>query len=237
METFLKVCVMKKIDVYVKVVLIAVLLLFISLNSKSQGIDSLEIIPDSPSTEDNIKVISFITAPGQSVIDTTTLSIEDSLVLLSIYGTEMFPYVDGTTQLTDTLNLGELQSGQYYLVGHLYGRQQKEDSTYTQYGLGSISDTLPFLISSLGTVDYINNDNEIFIYPNPARNTLNIILNDNEILRKYNLEIHSLKGMMLASKVIYETTILDLSNYTPGIYLLTIKHNNKIIQTEKLMVE
>jgi hypothetical protein len=228
---------MKKIDIYVKFVLIAVLLLSISLNSKSQGIDSLQIIPDNPSTEDNVKAISFITAPGQSVIDTTTLSIEDSLVLLSIYGTEMFPYVDGTTQLNDTLNLGELQSGKYYLVGHLYGRQQEEDSTYTIYGLGSISDTLPFLISSLGNVDFINNDNEIFIYPNPARKTLNIFLNDNEISRKYNLEIHSLNGMMIASKVIYETTILDLTNYSPGIYLLTIKHNNKSIQKEKLIVE
>ncbi len=232
----------KLINISGKLFLSVLIVSYFSLICNAQikeklGIDSLKITPNNPTTEDSVKAISFITAPGQSIIDTTLASIEDSLILISIYGTEMFPYTDGITQLSDTIILGKLQSGKYYLVEHHYGRQQQEDSTYTQYSLGSISDTLQFLISSLGTVDFIKNDNKFLIYPNPTRNTLTIFLNGSEILCKYNLEIHTIKGEKLSSKNIYKSTALDLSDYAPGIYLLTIKHNNKIIQTEKLIVE
>jgi hypothetical protein len=86
-----------------------------------------------------------------------------------------------------------------------------------------------------------NNNNEdsnsVKIYPNPVTNRIKLKLNDYTSRNKYQLEICSLSGQQLFSEDIYRSTILDLSGYAPGIYLLTIKHNNKIIQTEKFIVE
>ncbi|MGM0650664.1 MAG: T9SS type A sorting domain-containing protein, partial [Bacteroidota bacterium] len=82
-----------------------------------------------------------------------------------------------------------------------------------------------------------NKEAQIEIYPNPVKNRLKLKLHDYALRNEYQLEICSLSGQKLLSKDIYKSTSLDLSDYSPGIYLLIIKHNNKIIQEEKIIVE
>lgn len=108
------------------------------------------------------------------------------------------------------------------------------DSTYTDYGC--VCDTIDFHISFMEIFGQ-KKRTKYDICPNPVTNWLKIQLNDNDLANKCQLEICSLSGQRLLIKNIYGNTVLNLSDFSSGIYLLTIRHNNKIIQMEKIIVK
>lgn len=72
----------------------------------------------------------------------------------------------------------------------------------------------------------------IMVYPNPAEDIVSVSLPlpDNEFV----IEIYSSLGQKLFSTS--ETTMIDISNFTSGIYLFTLKQNNNI-RTTKIIIK
>jgi hypothetical protein len=137
-------------------------------------------------------------------------------------------------EYTDSISIGKLSIGNYTLIGCLHNRGQITDSIYTDYGC--VCDTINFNVS-FTEIFLLKKRTKFDISPNPVANWLKIQFNDNDLISQYQLEICSLSGQRLLTKNIYEATEINVSDYSSGIYLLTIKHNNKIVQTEKIIVE
>jgi beta-glucanase (GH16 family) len=88
--------------------------------------------------------------------------------------------------------------------------------------------------SSLSTTDTVKT-NDLLLFPNPVSDNLNIKIQENQIGSQ--VTIYSILGQELNSYVLNtEETILDVSQYQKGIYLLKIKTNSGI-QTYKFIKE
>ncbi len=80
----------------------------------------------------------------------------------------------------------------------------------------------------------------IKIFPNPAKSTLNVSLN-NTINSKVELTMYNAEGKIALIKEMNNTdsestTKLDVSNLTQGIYFLTIKSNGIVIDSRKVLI-
>ncbi|MFW5721522.1 MAG: T9SS type A sorting domain-containing protein [Bacteroidota bacterium] len=200
-------------------------------------LDSVNITPHNPTYTDSIKIVFYKCLMSNTFHDTTILeSTVNDTIFLKSYNTEGIGDVDSYHQFIDTFNIGKLENGENIIICYLELRKQNIDSTYTDY-INKGMDTLHFSVSQNGFINNFNKNGKFNVYPNPIKNKIKLKLNDYTLRNKYQLEICSLSGQQLLSEDIYRSIVLDLSDYAPGIYLLTIKHNNKIIQTEKLIVE
>ena len=78
-------------------------------------------------------------------------------------------------------------------------------------------------------------EENITIMPNPFNELINLEIN-NVFEGSYRVEIFNIQGQLIQSKIITnKLTSIDMSNYSKGIYLLTLIKNDKIIMSEKLI--
>ena len=78
---------------------------------------------------------------------------------------------------------------------------------------------------------YSQKEAGIKIYPNPVTNNLHIELENESIVRILNM-----KGTILYQQDHVLNEIIDMSGFTPGIYIIQVENNNKISQ-HKFIVE
>jgi len=70
------------------------------------------------------------------------------------------------------------------------------------------------------------------IYPNPAKNTLNIVYNGSEVL---NLEVTDITGKKVMSQTL-KTKTIDVSGLTNGLYFVRL-YNQHDDFVQKLVIE
>ena len=127
-------------------------------------------------------------------------------------------YPDGTT--LEDITFGEQQVDMSYArVPNGTGNFQIQDATYNSTNGNSLS------------LDDFENNLNVRFYPNPIQSILNIESTSTSIKT---LRINSILGKELFNKSDFDTnkTILDFSNYSKGIYFVTI-NNSKIIRVIK----
>ncbi len=72
------------------------------------------------------------------------------------------------------------------------------------------------------------------IFPNPNSGTFTIELSENS---KITIDIFSITGKLLKSKVInQQSTTVNINDKKPGIYILQIKDDKKIVKTQKIII-
>lgn len=76
------------------------------------------------------------------------------------------------------------------------------------------------------------NQNNIYLYPNPTKNHLNI--NNSEHIKE--IRIYDLTGRLVKSKI-SNFKIVDLSSISSGEYILQIDLDSKIVLNKKLIIE
>ncbi|QTE24336.1 MBG domain-containing protein [Polaribacter cellanae] len=87
------------------------------------------------------------------------------------------------------------------------------------------------VITVLSVQDEILSDKKVFIYPNPAKNTLKISLG----IEKASVTIYDINGKLVKKQRNYiSDRMLDISNLPIGVYLIKIKSDNNII-TKRLV--
>jgi hypothetical protein len=72
------------------------------------------------------------------------------------------------------------------------------------------------------------------IYPNPSTGQFQIDVNSQKIMT---IEVCNLTGRVLYSKDFASTTQIDLKGFTAGLYLVTLKCQEKILETKKIMIK
>jgi len=83
------------------------------------------------------------------------------------------------------------------------------------------------------------NNIEILIYPNPATDILTIKLPQDMSERQVDIQIIDMLGRIVLNKSFYDsnTLLINLDNYSKGVYVVNVIQNNLKLKTEKIIKE
>lgn len=104
------------------------------------------------------------------------------------------------------------------------------DSEIGLYSTG-IVDSCDYIYKWTG-VNIEKQNGKIHVFPNPVNDYLLI---ETDMRTDLIAELHSLDGKILISKVFNENTKLDLNRINRGMYILTIRNGNEIIESKKII--
>jgi PKD repeat protein len=88
------------------------------------------------------------------------------------------------------------------------------------------------------TIDAVNNDNHVVIYPNPAKEQINIEFS-RPVAGNTIFEVYTLFGQKVFVKQIPDNTtsiILDVKSLTDGVYLYKLYNSSKVFASYKLVI-
>jgi hypothetical protein len=74
----------------------------------------------------------------------------------------------------------------------------------------------------------------LFIYPNPTKNQLNIVL---AAFQNLKIEIFAVDGKLIEQKSITKNTSIDVSTYKTGLYFINATNNNGEVYRNKFVKE
>lgn len=194
------------------------------------GIQSLYIVPDQPTINDEVKVvIETLHNMTPCYLDTAHVNfVENEIHIETDYFTGWGASFCSTT---DTVSLGVLNEGHYDLWAY-FDHNNFQDS-----------DTLSFFIGTpTNTAVNHKSDLHLNLYPNPLKSG---ILNVNYTLESFSevsLEIHDLTGKRVAQKIPGDqqpgehNVEMDLKDLPKGLYFLRF-HTGESMHLEKLIVQ
>ncbi|MCC4920169.1 T9SS type A sorting domain-containing protein [Flavobacterium chungbukense] len=77
---------------------------------------------------------------------------------------------------------------------------------------------------------------EMFVYPNPTSDFVNISLNGIELEGQRSYRLYDIQARLLKQNTIYQTdTQVSLNNLSPSIYILVVYVDNKILKSFKII--
>lgn len=177
---------------------------------QTQGIDSLKIIPENPTSTDEIKVICYATfLTGGCDMVNHSVTFQGNLIILNLeHEPGMLTYI---CQTVDTVSLGNLSPGDYQLHTNLI-IQSTNETVDTDNTFFSIDNPLGIDENSRGI--------DLNVYPNPFDRELQI--ETNAVIER--VEISSVSGQKMSVTGVgsFHKNIIDLSELKNGIYLLTV---------------
>ena len=124
----------------------------------------------------------------------------------------------------------------------------EDDSLYTgQYNYDSlcpdpiISDTMDCNCTVVGLDEVIKNSNDMFswLYPNPAKERINLRLNKWKENKEKRFVLYSIQGIEIFAKEIpdyIQSTSVKLPNLTSGLYIAVLDSGNEVLAREKVIV-
>ena len=191
------------------------LFLLTAFGSRSQEIDSLKIIPVSPTSSENIQVIAYTEHPNMSctLFNSTVNTSNDTIYVSAFHSIGMLPAMCNST---DTITIGNLMSGNYVLIYNV---------TDTVLPNPGDTDTLLFSIQGfLETRDYIKN--ELLTYPNPATEYIQFGI-DHGLPINGSIDIYSAVGeKVISNSIRYNYTTLYIGNLKAGVYFIHYTSEN-----------
>jgi hypothetical protein len=103
------------------------------------------------------------------------------------------------------------------------------NNVYSDYQLRGVMNGFSSEVELINCSSF-NEINQISIYPNPFKNSINIDIHDsNPISKTYNIEIMSFDGKLVHQSFHNERFVtLNLENFNTGIYLIKVIHQDKI---------
>jgi PKD repeat protein len=146
-----------------------------------------------------------------------------------------------TTDINGYFTINNLPMGTYtvYADMHGYGVTLQTidiNATTLSYDVVLCSDTALDMIDmcelTVISVNELTSLNTIQIYPNPAKNTLNIVYNGSDVL---NLEVTDITGKKVISQTL-KTKTIDVSGLTNGLYFVRL-YNQHDDFVQKLVIE
>lgn len=199
-------------------------LCFIAESQCCPYINSIEIIPASPTTTDNIKVVTTVTTPNQGAFIYSTHTVNGNTI--DIEACYYSGLLTSPQTFYDTLNIGLLSAGTYTVDLTAY---QSFDTicNYTDTNTSVMNFTVIDQISEISSI----NNNIGQLYPNPSSGPFTIELPDGVIAT--NLCIQSITGEVVHQGVFTNELSVNLE---PGIYLVQLFHNQTILGYHRLLI-
>ena len=95
---------------------------------------------------------------------------------------------------------------------------------------------VPYDISILvSTNDFVSNSIELSIYPNPTEDFIKLEATQELLANNLYYELHNSNGIKLNSSAFSADQLISMKDINSGVYLLTVKKNNEIIKTFKVI--
>jgi hypothetical protein len=89
---------------------------------------------------------------------------------------------------------------------------------------------------NVGTKEIVNNQFNFSVYPNPASNVLNVTVENLD--GKASVSVFDIVGNeVVKSNLVNGKNTLNIENLTAGIYFYSIRKDNSIIETKKIVVQ
>ena len=178
----------------------------ITNQSFCEAIDTLEI-----------KECLNLTAPTIYRKSTDSLFCKLNLVDTFIWYRNNVPFKMTYSDVTNESNIKLTDTGAYRVEGIKYGYCNKSSTT--------------FYVNKLSVINILKQN--ILIYPNPSNGNLKI---ENKLINAVNYTLTNTLGQTLQiGTIINGINSLDF-NYSKGVYVLTITHNNQTIK-QKLIIQ
>lgn len=207
---------------------------FCSCFSYGQFIISLEIVPENPTTADELFLVTHLSAFGQYnppdvVVENNGTTIN---VAICFYKGGYVPIEE--THYYDTISLGFVNTGSYNLNYSL-------SSTFSEQGCtesdAEESKDFSFFVDRYLSLNELTNST-LSLFPNPVTNTLNFTLNDNssfitmEILDVTGEKVKTVKYINQENGT-YNNSI-DISDLKNGLYFFKFSNDKQQI-TRKII--
>lgn len=200
-------------------------------NAQSGFINSIEIIPASPTAGDSVKLVGHFTFSNGGCAKQSFVA--------SIFGTAvMAEAIHCLGMLTiicyesDTIDLGLLAAGVYSV----------DLSLYTGFGLTpcttatlAAADSRSFTVSSPTLIPALEFDFKIV--PNPTTKSVGFITINGEDFFGEPVRVFGSNGQLLKETIFSEHCILDIVELSAGLYFIQIGGKHKSVSSERLVIE
>ncbi|MFW6019153.1 MAG: T9SS type A sorting domain-containing protein [Bacteroidales bacterium] len=195
-------------------------------NQQYPAIDSLGLIPENPTNQDSLFIISSATFPNSDCYMTnfsTTLS-NDSIFVAAYHTAGQLPAFCNTV---DTLNIGEFNAGKYELFYHLL-----DSATTDTFDI----DTMSITVQDVSGKKRLSKKQQIEIYPNPANHKIIIDLKKLPT-KEYSITLFSGTGQIIQNfKTRDNKVTLNTNSLKNGIYMVMVKDKDGDQQTRKVII-
>lgn len=187
-------------------------------------IDTVEVLPTSPTATDVVKIATTVTTPNLGSFISSSHSVNGNVI--EVEACYMSGLLPATQTFHDTLTIGVLPAGNYtvnFTAFHSYDTIcTYEDSTMT---------TLDFVVTG-DPANLISLNEEVGkIYPNPNKGIFSIELPDH--LKPNEIEIISVSGKIVYQEVFSNEMNLILES---GIYFVRFFEKDRLIGHQRLII-
>lgn len=190
-------------------------------------VDSLVIIPDSPTTDDYIRVIAYTTF-NSSPCEVISVDVDVSGNQISAFVTYSLGLMSAICHSSDTVDIGLLDEGIYHLT---YISSIEDTTASPNY------DTIEFSIVSTYFSEKKNLENSISIRPNYFNDYANLkICHPNEIIDMRVIVFDYSGKIVRENKIKSNETIIERRDFSDGVYFLQVYSDNKILHKERFVI-
>ncbi len=185
-------------------------------------IDSLKIIPINPTDNDNVQLICSTTfTSGDCELHQHSVNIQDDNKIIVTLNYSVGEYTVMCSSV-DTLNIGTLNAGDYELIVSL---------TINFIDVIFDTDTINFTVTKTSNISETALDNDIWIYPNPFSNEIQI-----KTAKHFTrLEIYSAIGTKIRQMEFNPNEKINVSDLTNGLYFMVLTEKNGTKYTRKIL--
>lgn len=188
------------------------------------AIDSLVIIPSTPTVNNEVKLVCYATFPtGDCVLNNHSIDFQGNEI------TVMLNYLVGDytaiCHSVDTLTMGTLPADNYELTAYM---------TINLLEAIFDTDTVNFTVDNVLGINNTSFKNEFEIYPNPSSGEMTII-GTYETDLNY-VEIYSIHGNKVFQQEVKKNRSINASHLTNGLYIV-IMTDRKGHQYKKKIVK
>ena len=195
-------------------------------NQQAGKIDSLNLMPDNPTNQDTVHIISSTTFQNSAcyMTDFSSTISNDSVFIDAYHIAGQYPAICNTM---DTINIGKLNAGTYELFYNLL-----DSATADTFDV----DTLNFMVQDVSGIESLTPGQQIDIYPNPANHKITINLKDLP-MRSHTIDLYAATGQKIRTLTTHDKKItMDISTLDNGIYLVIITDKLGNQQSRKIII-
>jgi len=199
---------------------------FTSFGQCCPYVDPIEIIPLSPTTTDNIYVVTNVATPNLGAyLGYTIIDGGNNIRVEACYFSGMLTAVQ---TYTDTINLGVKPAGTYNIEFVAY---QSGDNVTCDYS-DSNKVTATVTVTDMSSIDESSQNNFSF-YPNPIANGT-IYISLKKASESFPYVLINATGQIMAEGILTDNSSIDVSNYS-GVFFLSVLTSSGF-ETKKILI-
>lgn len=183
-------------------------------------IGTTTVIPQNPTSNDFIKIVTNVTTPSQGVIVDKSHTVTGTQIKVrGCYSNGMLP---ATQNYIDTFMIGQLAPGNYQIhhKAFLTSAQQWCNATDSNFVV------TPFVVSAFTGINESRRNTAFVVYPNPASDALFFSNASGEAF------IFSANGALVKKAVLTSGTALAISDLPDGLYFIRISDRERSLNTK-----